>query len=121
MQEISCKEFETRLAQYVDGTPEQDTRKGMAAHSLQCRSCRILLDDIKIKLREVGQSEEVITNFRLEAALELIPESESDLSCKSFEDLISDFLDGFVHATVYHKFARHSDACSKCSLVLTDV
>jgi hypothetical protein len=109
------------LAEYVGGGLEQDRRMGMASHSLQCRSCRALLDDVKVKLREVSQDGEIITNPRLEAALELIPESESDLSCPSFEDLVSDFLDGFVHASVYHRFARHSDICSKCSRVLTDV
>src|SRR5262249_40409370 len=121
MQEISCKEFDSLLAEYVDGGLEQDARKGMASHSLQCRSCRALLDDVKVKLREVVRDYEIITNPKLDAVLELIPESESGLSCSSFEALVSDFLDGFVHASVYHRFAQHSDVCSKCSRVLTDV
>jgi len=121
MQEISCKEFDSLLAEYVDGGLEQEIRKGMASHSLQCRSCRALLDDVKVKLREVAPDCEITTNPKLEAVLELIPESESGLSCSSFEALVSDFLDGFVHASVYHRFAQHSDVCSKCSRVLTDV
>jgi len=121
MQEISCKEFDSLLAEYVDGGLEQDARKGMASHSLQCRSCRALLDDVKVKLREVVRDYEIITNPKLDAVLELIPESESGLSCSSFEALVSDFLDGFVHASVYHRFAHHSDVCVKCSRVLTDV
>src|SRR5215469_14809543 len=121
MQEISCKGFNSLLAEYVDGGLKQDIRKGMAGHSLQCRSCRALLDDVKLKLREVGRDVEIISNPLLEAVLEAIPECESDLNCSSFEDLISDFLDGFVHAYVYHRFAHHSDVCVKCSRVLTDV
>src|SRR5215469_6608015 len=121
MQEISCKGFNSLLAEYVDGGLKQDIRKGMAGHSLQCRSCRALLDDVKLKLKESGRDVEIVTNPRLEAVLEAIPECESDLNCSSFEDLISDFLDGFVHASVYHRFAHHSDVCSKCSRVLTDV
>ena len=121
MQEISCKGFNSLLAEYVDGGLKQDIRKGMAGHSLQCRSCRALLDDVKLKLKESGRDVEIVTNPRLEAVLEAIPECESDLNCSSFEDLISDFLDGFVHASVYHRFAHHSDVCVKCSRVLTDV
>src|SRR5262245_19339212 len=121
MKEISCKRFDSLLVDYVDGGLEQDIRKGMASHSLRCRSCRGLLDDVKMKLREVVRECVIITNPRLDAVLELIPESESGLSCSSFEALISDFLDGFVHASVYHRFARHSDVCSRCSQVLTDV
>jgi hypothetical protein len=121
MQEISCKGFNSLLAEYVEGGLKQDVRKGMAGHSLKCRSCRALLDDVKLKLREVSRDVEVITNPRLEAVLEAIPDCESDLNCSSFEDLISDFLDGFVHASVYHRFAQHSDGCVKCSRVLTDV
>jgi hypothetical protein len=121
MQEISCNGFSSLLAEYVDGGLKQDIRKEMAGHSLQCRSCRALLDDVKLKLKESGRDVEVITNPRLEAVLEAIPECESDLNCSSFEDLISDFLDGFVHASVYHRFAHHSDLCVKCSRVLTDV
>jgi hypothetical protein len=121
MQEISCKGFDSLLAEYVEGGLKQNVRKDMASHSLQCRSCRALLDDVKLKLRDAGRDTEVVTNPRLEAVLELIPECESDLNCSSFEDLISDFLDGFVHASVYHKFAHHSDVCVKCSRVLTDV
>jgi hypothetical protein len=121
MQEISCKDFDSLLAEYVDGGLAQNVRQGMAGHSLRCRTCRALVDDVKIRLREVGREGEIASSPHLEAVLELIPTAESDLTCPSFEDLISDFLDGFVHASVYHKFARHSDACSKCSRVLTDV
>src|SRR5262245_37142747 len=121
MQEISCERFDSLLAEYVDGGLEQDVRKAMAGHSLKCRACRALVDDVKVKLREVVRECEINTNPRLEAVLELIPESESGLSCTSFEALVSDFLDGFVHASVYHRFARHSDVCSNCSRVLTDV
>jgi len=121
MQEISCKGFDSLLAEYVEGGLKQDVRKDMASHSLQCRSCRALLDDVKHKLREAGRGAEIVTNPHLEAVLEAIPACESDLNCSSFEDLISDFLDGFVHASVYHRFAQHSDVCAKCSRVLTDV
>jgi hypothetical protein len=121
MQEISCKGFDSHLAEYIGGGLKQDVRKDMASHSLQCRSCRALLDDVKLKLRDAGRDTEIVTNPHLEAVLELIPECESDLNCSSFEDLVSDFLDGFVHASVYHRFAHHSDVCVKCSRVLTDV
>jgi hypothetical protein len=121
MQEINCKEFDSLLAEYVNGGLEQEVRRSVAGHSLQCRSCRVLLDDVKVKLREGGQDAEVMSSPGLDSVLEMIPEAESDLSCGRFEELISDFLDGFVHASVYHKFARHSDACSQCSRGLTDV
>jgi hypothetical protein len=43
------------------------------------------------------------------------------MDCQAFEEVITEFLDGFVPAIVYHRFESHSAECQKCSTLLTGV
>jgi hypothetical protein len=57
----------------------------------------------------------------LEGTLLSIQSDQTLLGCFEFEELITDFLDGFVPATVYHKFETHAGGCVTCSALLTEV
>ena len=46
---------------------------------------------------------------------------QSGSDCFAFEELITEFLDGFVPAPVYHRFEEHASGCGNCSSLLTDV
>ncbi len=41
--------------------------------------------------------------------------------CFGFEELITEFLDGFVPASTYHRFEEHEAQCEACSKLLTGV
>ncbi|HKV41681.1 MAG TPA: anti-sigma factor [Blastocatellia bacterium] len=121
MSDMDCIEFDEYLGDYLDGELQAGVRREFAAHALQCLECRALLDDVKRKLGGADPEELVDGRAGLESALEMIPENQSPLDCSRFEDLITEFLDGFVPASTYHRFAEHSDQCSDCSRVLTHV
>lgn len=116
---MDCRKFEAQISDYLDGLLPKNEAREIAAHLLQCRDCRALADEIKAALREV--KEEVETPIALEAALFAIQQEEMPLTCGQFEELITEFLDGFVPASLYHKFEAHTQSCHPCSNLLTEV
>jgi hypothetical protein len=115
---MNCKEFEGSVGDYVAKELDRSETSRFGAHALQCRSCRSLLEDVKTRL--LG-SESAGAVGDLELSLEKIPGEHGRLDCSRFEDLITEFLDGFVPAATYHRFAEHSTGCEDCSDLLTNV
>jgi hypothetical protein len=115
-----CEVFQNRIADYLDGALDHGSSARFGAHALQCRSCRSLLDDVKSKLRD-DSPPEIETIPGLDASLEMILRPGSPFECARFEENITEFLDGYVPARVYQKFAAHSAECDACSQLLTDV
>lgn len=37
------------------------------------------------------------------------------MSCEDFENYLTDYLDGFLPATVFHRWERHAVLCDKCT------
>ncbi|HJQ70051.1 MAG TPA: hypothetical protein VKA70_13825 [Blastocatellia bacterium] len=118
---MDCVKFEEMLSDYVDGLLAQTAQGPFAEHALCCRACRALLDDVKSALGECKQAFEVDTPFELDLVLEMIPEECAPLDCAGFEELITEFLDGFVPASTYHRFEEHEARCATCSKLLTGV
>ena len=116
-----CSNFEEMLSDYVDGALAPSTQRLAAEHVLSCRTCRTLLDDVKSAVGECRQAFEVETPFELDTVLEMIPEECAGLDCFGFEELITEFLDGFVPASTYHRFEEHEAECASCSKLLTGV
>src|SRR5262249_276857 len=82
-------------------------------------NCRALTDEIKTTLQDV--KEELEAPVALETALLAIQEEQSPLTCWQFEELITEFLDGFIPASLYHKFEAHTASCHSCSTLVTGV
>jgi hypothetical protein len=118
---MDCCKFEEQLSDYLDGLIGQRETSQFAAHALQCRGCRALLDEVKLALRECKTDDRLDTPARLESVLVRIPEEQAGVDCYGFEDLITEILDGYVPAAKYHKFESHADGCRKCSELLTGV
>ncbi len=116
---MDCNKFETKISDYLDGLLSKTEASRFAAHTLQCRLCRSLTDEIKQALGEAKVEFEM--PVELESSLLSIQLEQSPLECIEFEELITDFLDGFVPATVYHKFESHAVECAACSALLTEV
>jgi hypothetical protein len=57
----------------------------------------------------------------LEDALLMIPIEHAQIDCAGFEELITEFLDGFVPASTYHRFEEHAAACDQCSSLLNSI
>ena len=37
------------------------------------------------------------------------------MSCADFEDFLTDYLDGFLPAHLYHRWERHAALCDRCT------
>src|SRR5690349_11055375 len=118
---MQCSHFEEKLSDYLDGTLPKDERADFRAHALQCRACRALMDEVKGALSQCHQDEAVEVPLMLESSLLTIAEHHRTFDCAAFEELITEFLDGFVPAPMYHRFEEHAESCAHCSGLLTDV
>ncbi len=113
---IECAEFEERLTDYLDGTLERPTHKAVAAHALKCPLCHSLLNEVKDALsvcHEISAPKHSITH--LEARILSMTMPETAMSCAQFEEHLTDYLDGFLPATLFHRWERHAVLCDSCT------
>jgi hypothetical protein len=118
---MDCSRFEDQISDYLDGALHSSDATFFRQHSLQCRACRSLFDEVKGALHDCRMDDEFDTSSVLESALITIACESAGFGCHDFEEQITEFLDGFVPASVYHRFEEHASECSKCSGLLTDV
>jgi hypothetical protein len=123
--DMTCEKFEESLASYLDKELDRGFIGEVAGHALRCSGCHALLDDVKARLRESdpepGLFDSQSTLPGLEITLETIPIDYAEMDCTRFEELVTEFLDGYVPATLYHRFGEHSASCQACSRLLTEV
>lgn len=113
---IDCAEFEDRLTDYLDGTLERATHKAVAAHALRCPLCHSLLNEVKDALtvcHEISAPKHSMTH--LEARILSMTMPETAMSCEQFEEHLTDYLDGFLPATLFHRWERHAVLCDTCT------
>lgn len=118
---MDCNRFESVLSDYFDGLLGTADATMFRAHSLQCRACRSLMDDVKAAISACQQQDDLAPSELLQTTLAAIPAEQGALECSRFEELITEFLDGFVPARTYHRFEEHSEECNECSTLLTGV
>lgn len=113
---LNCNEFEEHLTDYLDGALERSLHKSVAAHALRCPLCHSLLNEVKDALevcREMAVPQKSLTP--LEAKILAATTPETSLVCNEFEEHLTDYLDGFLPAVVYHRWERHAVLCQKCT------
>jgi hypothetical protein len=113
---LKCSEFEGFLTDYLDGTLERTTHKAVAAHALRCPLCHSLLNEVKDALevcRAITAPKASMTH--LEARILTMTAPETAMSCKNFEEHLTDYLDGFIPAALFHRWERHAVLCEKCT------
>lgn len=112
---INCSTFEELLTDYLDKTLESRAHKSVAAHALSCPLCHALLNDVKESLevcRSISVPQTPIT--RLEARVLSMTMPETAMACDDFECSLTDYLDGFLPASVFHRWERHAALCTGC-------
>src|SRR5204862_3483831 len=40
---------------------------------------------------------------------------ETAMTCEEFEEFLTDYLDGFLRANLYHRWERHAALCERCT------
>lgn len=112
---INCSTFEELLTDYLDKTLESRAHKSVAAHALSCPLCHSLLNDVKDSLevcRKIAVPTAALT--RLEARVLSMTMPESAMACDDFECSLTDYLDGFLPASIFHRWERHAALCTGC-------
>ena len=113
---ISCSEFEENLTDYLDRALDKAMQKAVAAHALRCPLCHALLNEVKDALEichEISVPKHSITH--LEARILSMTMPETSMECEKFEEYLTDYLDGFLPAPVFHRWERHASLCANCT------
>ena len=110
-----CHEFEDRLTDYLDGVLDVETHKTFAAHAMRCPVCHDLLSEVKNTLVACSASEAPPASVGLEARILMKTIPSASLTCSEFEEHLTDYLDGFLLAPLYHRWERHAALCESCS------
>src|SRR6266481_7434173 len=110
-----CHEFEDQLTDYLDGALEVRANREFAEHAMRCPVCHNLLSEVKNTLLACSGSEAPVAGAGLEARILLKTMPETAIACSDFEDHLTDYLDGFLMAPLYHRWERHAALCVSCS------
>src|ERR687884_1676176 len=110
-----CAEFEDRLTEYLDGTLEGETNRAFGEHALRCPVCHDLLNEVKNAIVECRADVPPQPTPGLEARILLRTAPETAMRCEEFEEYLTDYLDGFLPATLYHRWERHAALCDRCT------
>src|SRR5437762_2162592 len=110
-----CHEFEDQLTDYLDGTLEVHANQEFGEHAMRCPVCHELLGEVKNTLQACSSSEAPLAGAELEARILIKTMPQTAISCADFEDHLTDYLDGFLLAPLYHRWERHAALCADCS------
>jgi len=113
---MDCTAFEARLSDYLEHTVEKDVRKAMAAHALLCPLCHSLMNEVKNAIaacRKVAEPKPALTRLDAQILARTMPAAA--INCDEFEAYLTDYLDGFLPANVFHRWERHAVLCDDCT------
>lgn len=113
--DMLCAEFEDRLTDYLDGALAVETQRVFAEHAMRCPVCHELLNEVRNTLAECRASIPPPPSPELEARILMKTAPETSMSCEAFEEHLTDYLDGFLPATLYHRWERHAALCEQCT------
>lgn len=110
-----CAEFENRLTDYLDGELDHETNRVIAEHALRCPVCHETLREVKATLEACRLAQVPPPARELEARILERTTPEIAMTCRDFEEYLTDYLDGFLPAPMYHRWERHAALCDGCT------
>jgi len=110
-----CNDFEDRMTDYLDGVLEPDVHKMFAEHALRCPVCHETLSEVKNTVQACQAANGLEPPRELEARILLSTIPETAMTCEDFEEFLTDYLDGFLPASLYHRWERHAVLCARCT------
>jgi anti-sigma factor RsiW len=110
-----CAEFEDRLTDYLEGALEGTAHRAFAEHAMRCPVCHELLSEVKNSIQACRVSEVPPPRAELEAHILMQTAPEAVMTCTEFEEHLTDYLDGFLSASLYHRWERHAAGCDRCT------
>lgn len=110
-----CADFEERLSDYLDGLLEAETHRLFAEHALRCPVCHETLSQVKNSIQTCRTAYVPPASSELEARILLSTMPEAAMNCEEFEESLTDYLDGFLPAPLFHRWERHAALCEHCT------
>jgi anti-sigma factor RsiW len=110
-----CVDFETQLTDYIEGAIGPETGRLMAEHAMRCPVCHETLTAVRSTLDACRVAVVPAPSKELEARILLKTVPETAMSCDDFEEFLTDYLDGFLPANLYHRWERHAALCDRCT------
>jgi len=113
---INCTRFEELMTDYLDRSLDGTIAAAVGEHALSCPLCHSLLNDVKESLelcRTVSAPKVSMTH--LEARVLSMTMPETAMACPEFEEYLTDYMDGFLPASIFHRWQRHAVLCNECT------
>jgi hypothetical protein len=110
-----CNDFESHLTDYLDGLLDPDVHKTFAEHAMRCPVCHETLSSVKNTMQACHAASALEPPRDLEARILLSTMPETAMACQDFEEHLTDYLDGFLPASLYHRWERHASLCDRCT------
>lgn len=112
---INCSQFEELLTDYLDKTLVNGVQSAAAAHALSCPLCHSLLNEVKESLDACHKmAVPKVSVTKLEARVLSMTMPETAMMCEDFEGYLTDYMDGFLPANIFHRWERHAVLCNTC-------
>lgn len=110
-----CSEFELKLTDYLDAALDAESSRLVGEHALRCPVCHETLLAVKSSLEacRIGTVPAPSREFEARILKKTVPETV--MNCEDFEECLTDYLDGFLPANLYHRWERHAALCDSCT------
>jgi anti-sigma factor RsiW len=110
-----CSDFEDRLSDYLDSLLDAETHRVFAEHALRCPVCHETLSQVKNSIQTCRTAFVPPASPELEARILMRTMPETAMGCEEFEESLTDYLDGFLPAPLFHRWERHAALCAQCT------
>jgi hypothetical protein len=110
-----CVDFETQLTDYIEGVVGPETNRLMGEHAMRCPVCHETLSAVRSALEACRMGTVPEPSRELEANILQKTMPDSAMKCEEFEECLTDYLDGFLPAHLYHRWERHAALCDRCT------
>ena len=110
-----CVDFEDRLSDYLDGLLDAETHRLFAEHALRCPVCHETLGQVRNSIQTLRTAYVPPATVELEARILFKTMPETAMTCDEFEESLTDYLDGFLPAALYHRWEGHAALCERCT------
>ncbi|HSE30807.1 MAG TPA: zf-HC2 domain-containing protein [Pyrinomonadaceae bacterium] len=110
-----CSDFERQLSDYLEGLLDSETSRLIGEHALRCPVCHETLLSVRSTLDACRVAAVPPPSKELEARILQMTVPETAMTCADFEEFLTDYLDGFLPAPLYHRWERHAALCDRCT------
>jgi anti-sigma factor RsiW len=110
-----CVDFETLLTDYIEGVVGPETNRQMAEHAMKCPLCHETLSAVKSTVAACRVAAVPEPSHDLDARILQRTVPTTAMTCEEFEEFLTDYLDGFLPAHLYHRWERHAALCQRCT------